>query len=552
MILALHPLLVAAPAAHVAAQEPQSASPLPPGIEARTDIVYASPAGRELRLDVYVPPPQLTPTPAIVFVHGGRPDGRDRTHYRRLAMQVAERGIVAATVDYRQPLEASQPAALDDLRAALAWLDRNAERHGMLPGAIAVAGEDFGGYLAGMLGVAQSDTRRPAAGAVVGIHPILDPTTFIPTGVPAYSYALHLYLRYPLAQRPDLWQAASPLHLVDARSAPFLLAHVEGDRVPVEQSTKMLEALRAAGVRAELFTHTRAADALLAAPHEVPRFAQTLANFVMERLWRAPDGVSVQRDLVYARRGTRELRLDLFLPQGGGGGRPAVLLFHGGGWAWGSKAEMREHAAHLAAQGFVAAAVEYRLTREHVHPAALDDAKEAVRWLRANAAAYDVDPRRIGALGISAGGHLVSMLGVTPARSHFAEAGAHADVSADVRAVVAVSAVVDLPGQDRRDPWSTRILMAGRPDENPAAWRQASPIEHVRPGVASFLFMHGTADPLVSYGEAAAMRERLAAAGVRAEMFTVDGGGHNFFWSHPSRVESMRRATAFLRSALGS
>jgi acetyl esterase/lipase len=262
--------------------------------------------------------------------------------------------------------------------------------------------------------------------------------------------------------------------------------------------------------------------------------------------------VRVIEDVVYASPEGRNLRLDLFLPTTPKAAMPAVLVFHGGGWTWGGKTDFRDQCVHLAREGFAAACVEYRLARERIYPAAVDDAKAAVRWMRANAARYGINADKIVALGNSAGGHLAAMLGVTPEKPHFGRGDDNAAVSARVSAVVAVAAVVDVVGQDQRDPWSTRVFMGGRPHEAPERWAAASPTHHVGPGVSPFLFLHAVDDADVAYSEAAAMQKKLEQAGIRAEMFTADSGGHTFFRDYPYRLPAMQRVVSFLRSVLDS
>jgi len=129
--------------------------------------------------------------------------------------------------------------------------------------------------------------------------------------------------------------------------------------------------------------------------------------------FRAPDGVEIQRDLVYATIGERELHLDLFLPKNGNGPFPAVVYVHGGGWSGGGRNAFQRQAAYMATKGYAGACIEYRLSGVAHYPAALYDAKAAVRWVRANAAKYRIDPDRIGIMGFSAGGHLAALESVS-------------------------------------------------------------------------------------------------------------------------------------------
>src|SRR5829696_7667281 len=120
-----------------------------------------------------------------------------------------------------------------------------------------------------------------------------------------------------------------------------------------------------------------------------------------------------QDDLVFARPGDEVLRLDMALPGRGEGPFPAVVCLHGGGWTGGTRKQMAQTIDVLARRGFVAVSPDYRLAPKHRFPACVEDCKAAVRWLRANAGQYRIDPKRIGVVGLAAGGHLACLLGTT-------------------------------------------------------------------------------------------------------------------------------------------
>lgn len=248
--------------------------------------------------------------------------------------------------------------------------------------------------------------------------------------------------------------------------------------------------------------------------------------------FRAPEGVEIRRDVVYTRYGAREMRLDLFLPNSGKAPFPGVVYIHGGGWRGGSKSAFERQAAHMATRGFIGAAIEYRLSGEAKYPAAIDDARAALRYLRENAKALRLDAARIGAAGGSAGGHLVSLLGV----------------HGEVRAVAAFNPAVDFLSLGQRGPTNADNSIAvflGKPlAEGRAIWVEASPIEHVSAKSAPTLFLHGTADTTVPFQQSTDMMAKLKAAGVRAELFRAEGAGHGFFnrspWYEPT-LEAMEK-----------
>ncbi len=257
--------------------------------------------------------------------------------------------------------------------------------------------------------------------------------------------------------------------------------------------------------------------------------------------------VRVARDVPYAAPGGDTLRLDLARPPGPGP-HPAVVLLHGGGWEGGDRGAMHDQMRLLAARGYAAATVGYRLTRapRNVFPAAVDDARCAVRWLRANAGALALDPERVGALGFSAGAHLASMLGVgaagaaagAPTASGCLAGGAAPDPArpagptarrAAVRAVVSVAGPQDLRVDGPYTREQARLVtnfLGVFPGDAPEVARRASPIAHVGPGAAPFLLVHGARDDLVPPAHARRMRDALRAAGVPATLVELPGFGH--------------------------
>jgi acetyl esterase/lipase len=255
--------------------------------------------------------------------------------------------------------------------------------------------------------------------------------------------------------------------------------------------------------------------------------------------FRLPEGVLAEPNLVYASPGGRDLRLDLFLPREGRGPFPAVVYIHGGGWKGGNRNAFRRQAAHMAAKGFAGACIEYRLSGEAKYPAALQDSRAAVAWMRANAAKYRIDAKRIGAAGGSAGGHLAALLGVL----------------GDVKAVAAFNPAVDLVSIGKRGPSSAGSSVAeflgATYAQKPELWAEASPLTHVDKNSAVFLFLHGNADTTVSYRQSVDMLNKLKAVGVEADLFTAEGAAHGFFNRPPWFEPTLKRMEEFFLRRLG-
>ncbi len=234
--------------------------------------------------------------------------------------------------------------------------------------------------------------------------------------------------------------------------------------------------------------------------------------------------------LVWASPGGVDLKADLYLPKGRGP-FPVVLYLHGGAWSSGDRTQLHRQAADLAAVGIAGFAIEYRLAGQYRFPIQLFDAKAAVRWLRAHANHYPLDATRIAAVGSSAGGHLAAMLGLTQHDSRFEGDGCCRGFPSTVVAVAAFNPVLDLTDMGHRESMITELL--GRKCEDSLELcRDASPIAHIHPMVTPFLILHGTADVIVPYGQAATMVAKLKAAEVPVEMFTADGAPHTF-WAEP-------------------
>jgi acetyl esterase/lipase len=257
-----------------------------------------------------------------------------------------------------------------------------------------------------------------------------------------------------------------------------------------------------------------------------------------------PPDVDIQRNLVYATVGSRELHLDLYLPKKSPAiPMPAVVYIHGGGWVNGSKVAFQRHAAYMATKGYAGACIEYRLSGEAKYPAAIDDSKAAVRWVRANAKKYNIDPNRIGAAGGSAGGHLVALLGT-----------ATDDPASRVAAVAAFNPAVDLVDFGTRmtensDNSVVKFLNATYQDK-PELYKSASPTYQVTAKSAPTLFLHGDADPTVPYKQSMEMMQKLKAAGVRTEIFTAPGAKHGFFNAPPWYDPALKKMEEFFDAVL--
>ncbi len=257
---------------------------------------------------------------------------------------------------------------------------------------------------------------------------------------------------------------------------------------------------------------------------------------------RLPEGSLAHRDLAYVAGGHERQKLDLYLPKDGAN-LPLIIYIHGGAFKMGSKSEGGP--VEYLAQGYAVASLDYRLSQDAKFPAQIEDCKAAVRWLRAHAGEYRLDPKRFAAWGASAGGHLAAMLGTTGDTKEF-DVGDNLDQPSRVQAVVDYFGPTDfLQMEAHRPPNGMPHDAAGSPEseliggaiqENKDKAAKASPITYVTPGDPPFLICHGDADPLVPHHQSELLEAALKKAGVPVTFYTVKGAGHGRF-SDPKVVE---------------
>ena len=247
-----------------------------------------------------------------------------------------------------------------------------------------------------------------------------------------------------------------------------------------------------------------------------------------------PD-VNVQRNLVYKQVDGRSLRLDIYTPKSIAHSLPVALWIHGGGWSRGSK-EQRPP-VNLMAHGYATVSIEYRLSEEAPFPAQIEDCKAAVRWLRANAATYHLDPDHIGAWGHSAGGHLAALLGTSGGVAALEGGGDNLSYSSRVQAVCDLSGPTDIlnlyegvsnatQGSARRARSFIEQFLGGSTEENKAKAIAASPTTYVSKGDPPFLVIHGENDLSIPVSQSEVFVEKLKAAGVDATLVVAEGRGH--------------------------
>lgn len=263
-----------------------------------------------------------------------------------------------------------------------------------------------------------------------------------------------------------------------------------------------------------------------------------------------PAGIRMERDLAYIEGGDPAQRLDLYLPeQPGVKPLPLIVHIHGGGWRGGNKFPCP--VAGMVTKGYVVASVEYRFSQVAVFPAQIQDCQAAIRWLRANAAKYGIDPEKVGVVGGSAGGHLSALVGTAGGTDSFAKIGGHEDQSERVQAVCDIygpadfTTVVKQAAEDKnvknvfefnspKDPYSG---LTGAPLGNEEKSRAVSPVTYISADDPPVLILHGTHDALVPYAQSVQFAEALKAKGVPVWLQTLPGAGHGGpAFGHPALI----------------
>lgn len=211
---------------------------------------------------------------------------------------------------------------------------------------------------------------------------------------------------------------------------------------------------------------------------------------------------------------------------------PAVIYVHHGGWRSGDRSYGMYpwHGPVLTAHGFVVGSISHRFSSKATFPAQLYDAKAAVRWFRANAASYGIDPNRIGAWGDSSGGQLAGLLATTGHRADLEGDCGSPGWSSAIQSVVTRCAPTNFTTFPRENPGSAEVLDAlfgGPPSETAELRELASPIAHVDAKTPPFLIVHGTRDEGVPFDQAETMARKLREHGVEATLHAIEGVFHN-------------------------
>jgi acetyl esterase/lipase len=253
------------------------------------------------------------------------------------------------------------------------------------------------------------------------------------------------------------------------------------------------------------------------------------------------DKIEIIANLAYAGTANPRQQLDLFLPKNRSTEKPlpVVVFIHGGGWQKGDKNGGLNWVGECVASGdYAGASIGYRLTGESQWPAQIHDCKAAIRWLKGHAKEYNIDESKIGVIGTSAGGHLVSMLGTSgDVPSLEGTLGEHLEKTSRVACVVNFFGPENFVTMETQPSTINRkgsrdcpeaLLLGGPISERQEVAREASPVTHISKGDAPFFTAHGTKDPLVPFAQGQELHSALNLAGVPSLFQEMTDAGHGF------------------------
>lgn len=255
-------------------------------------------------------------------------------------------------------------------------------------------------------------------------------------------------------------------------------------------------------------------------------------------------------DITFAKVGDEELKLNLAMPTGKGP-FPLVVCIHGGGWRAGNRKDLNMLTKKLAENGFVAATVSYRLSDKAQFPAQIHDCKAALRFLRAHAKKYKINPNKVGAIGFSAGGHLVSLMGTADKSNGLEGNGGHPDQSSRVQAVVSFFGPTDFITKS----WNEQVegyffvpFFGGKYEAKKDLYAKASPLKYVTKDDPPFLFFHGNKDQLVGLHHSEKMTKALNKLNVPAELVVMEGEAHG--WGGQKLLQTIDQSIQFFQEKL--
>jgi acetyl esterase/lipase len=257
-------------------------------------------------------------------------------------------------------------------------------------------------------------------------------------------------------------------------------------------------------------------------------------------------------DVTFAKYGNRTLQMDIYRPKNSPEKLPAIVCIHGGGWGKGAKIHHRNIAQALAAEGYVTASIDYRLSGEAKFPAHIHDCKAAVRFLRANATEFGVDADHIGAIGHSAGGHLAALLATSAGVAELDGDGGNAEFSSAIQAVVPMGGQTDFMSERNREKSANAAIwqefLGGSQDEVPETYRLASPLAHLDKNDPPVWLITGEKDDPSTRADS--LRQKMDKLGIENGLTILKDAPHPFTVTQVWFDQMMESAVPFFNRTL--
>ncbi len=498
---------------------------------------------KALRMNLICPfhPGKEKKYPVLVWICGGAWITMEKAAHTPFLVQLARKGYIIATIEYRMSSTRHFPAQIEDVKSAIRYLRAHAEEFHIDPDRIAVGGESAGGHLAALAGVTgersefdQGDNLDQSS-HVCAVLDFYGPATFLQenNNTGDEPSPVHMLLGYDPAKHPDKATKAAALAYVSEKTPPFFIIHGQADHVvSVENSRCLADRLEEKGCSFELVEVEEAdhADPRIYQSGTVERmdaflqqvFAQPFRKFqsreCISQEAREPFMTMVE-NLVYSQRpywfpfyNYKDLKMDLLLPYAWGKEEkhPLLVWFGGGAFLTMEKAAFLPWLLYFVQKGYAVASVEYRLSNVAPFPAPLEDAKAAIRFLRAKAVEFQIDKDRVLVGGESAGGMLAAMTALTNGMQAY-------DTGEYLQESSAVQGLIDFYGPAGV---LTDLEQAGTDEK-----RKIPPVE-VSPDMPPVFMAHGTADTLVDCRRSDEFYEKLREKDIPVEYLVVQNAPH--------------------------
>jgi acetyl esterase/lipase len=537
------------------------------------------------------------PTPLVVFIHGGGFVGGDKSQARPAdILRCLGTGVSFMTINYRFRKDAAVQDILRDAARAIQFVRFNAAKYNLDPKRIASYGGSAGAgtslWLAVHDDLADPQSTDPvlrqfsrilAAGCINGqaTYDLVEWEKVIGKFKPEwrnspdedvqfYHFKSHDDFNTPAGQK--VLDDCSMLRQITPGDAPIFMTcslpdtepnsrnhllhhprHMQAVKQKCDEAGVEVHTVSTAGKDAEkgvgqkdllgfLLRHVGATDDQAGTPRPARRFVLACerdllaAKALVPSVERLPADARRYRKLEFTRTPQGPLYLDLYLPANAAGRLPLIVWIHGGGWHTSPTARDDYLPGRMVKRGYALASIDYRDSKTAPFPAQIQDCKAALRWLRAHADEYGIDPERVGVWGISAGGHLAAFLGLSGGEKEYEGEGGNARFSSRVQAACDFCGPTDL--LQLNTPETTNAFIAlrqmaedflgGKLEERRDLAAKANPATHADAGDPPMLILHGDADPLIAFNQSELLYQALKAAGVEVTLAVAKGGGHLF------------------------